>query len=144
MHASSVSGLEARFWKVQKIYGCISGDIILFVSSKRRRLQGRNLAVILFFIPFTTYQKTSFTEEADRSFTNGFAGPKSFRDFPETGFWIHSRCLFHKSQKSVQLAQLHDTSVRLLHRSSKRQSQTRVLFRTPITQIIFFNQNDRQ
>ena len=47
----------ARFSKVPKLFGRISGDIILFLSSKRRRLEARNLAVILIFIPFTTYQK---------------------------------------------------------------------------------------
>ena len=45
------------------------------------------MAVILILIPFTTYQKTTFTELSGRSFTNGFSGPKSFRDFRETGPW---------------------------------------------------------
>ena len=58
---------------------------ILVVSSKRKRLEAENLAVISIFIPFTAYEKTSFTEEAGRSFTNGFSGPKSVRDFRETG-----------------------------------------------------------
>ena len=44
------------------LFGRISGDIILFVSSKRRRLEARNFAVIFIFIPFTTCEKTSFTE----------------------------------------------------------------------------------
>ena len=40
-----------------------SGDnIVLFVSSKRRRLEARNFAFILIFIPRTTNEKTSFTE----------------------------------------------------------------------------------
>ena len=52
----------ACFSKVPKLFGRISGDIILFVSSKRRRLEARYFAVILTFIPFTTFQKTSFTE----------------------------------------------------------------------------------
>ena len=39
-----------------------SDHIILFVSSKRRCSLSRNLAVILTFIPFTTYEKTSSTE----------------------------------------------------------------------------------
>ena len=60
---SNTSDLEvtpgARFSKAPKR---ISGDIILFVSSKRRRLEERNFAVIFIFIPFTTYEKTSFTE----------------------------------------------------------------------------------
>ena len=55
-------GPEARFSKVPKRFGRISGDTILFVSSKRRRLEARNVAVILIFIPFTTHEKTSFTE----------------------------------------------------------------------------------
>ena len=66
------------------------GDIIIFVSSRRRRLEARNVAVIFIFIPFTTYKKTSFKEEAGRSFTNGFSGPKNFRDFRETG----PRCVY--------------------------------------------------
>ena len=35
---------------------------ILFVSSKRRRLEARKLTVILIFIPFTTCKKTSFRD----------------------------------------------------------------------------------
>ena len=62
-----------------------SGDMILFVSSKRRRLEARNFAVTLIFIPFTTYEKTSFTESAARSSRNGFSGPYGYRDFRETG-----------------------------------------------------------
>ena len=38
-----------------------SGDIFL-LSSKRRCSVSQNFAVILIFIPFTTYEKTSFTE----------------------------------------------------------------------------------
>ena len=64
----------ACFLKVPKLFGRISGRLILFVSSKRRRLEARNFAVILIFIPFTTYEKTSLTEKAGRSFTNGFSG----------------------------------------------------------------------
>ena len=58
----------ARFSKVSKVPKVL-------VSSKRRRLEARNFAVILIFIPpFTTYEKTSFTEQAGRSFTHGFSG----------------------------------------------------------------------
>ena len=52
----------ACFSKVPKLFERISGDIILFVSSKLRRLEARNFAVIFIFVPFTTYKKTSFTE----------------------------------------------------------------------------------
>ena len=47
----------------------------------------QNFAVILIFIPFTTYEKISFTESASQSFTNGYSGPRSFQDFRETGPW---------------------------------------------------------
>ena len=56
------SDAAARSSKVPNLFGCVSGDIILFVSKGRRRLKARNQAVILIFIPFTTHQKTSFTE----------------------------------------------------------------------------------
>ena len=52
----------ARFSKDPKLFGHISSDIILLVSLKRRRLEAPNFAVILDFIPFTTYEKTSLTE----------------------------------------------------------------------------------
>ena len=51
----------ARFSKVPRLFDRNSGDIILFVSSKRRHLKARNFAVILIFIPSTTYEQTSFT-----------------------------------------------------------------------------------
>ena len=52
----------ACFSKVSKLFGRILGDIILFVSSKGRCLEAQNFAVIFIFIPFTTYEKTSFAE----------------------------------------------------------------------------------
>ena len=69
----------ARFSKVPALFGRISGYI---VSSKPRCLEARNFALILILIPFTTYENPNFAESADRSFTNGFSGPKSLRDFP--------------------------------------------------------------
>ena len=50
-------GPGARFSKVPKLFGCFWSDVILFVSSKQRR------------------------------FMNGFSGPKSLREFRETGPW---------------------------------------------------------
>ena len=94
--SSCFRDLGARFSKVPKIFGRISGDIILLVSSKRRRLEARNFAVILIFISFATFEKTSFTEEAGRSFTNGFSGPKRLRDFGETGSCIGAFLDWHK------------------------------------------------
>ena len=37
---------RARFSKVPKLFRRISGDIIFFVSSKRRRFEARNFVVI--------------------------------------------------------------------------------------------------
>ena len=37
------------------------------------------------FIPLATYEKTTFTIYAGRSFTNGFSAPKRFRDFRKDG-----------------------------------------------------------
>ena len=53
---------EVCFSEVPRLFGRISGDIILFVSSKWMRLEARNFSVIFIFIPFTTYKKTSFTD----------------------------------------------------------------------------------
>ena len=52
----------ACFSEVPKLFGRILGDIILFVSSKQRRVDARNFAFIFTFIPFTTDEETSFTE----------------------------------------------------------------------------------
>ena len=40
-----------RFSKVPKLFGRIWGDIIVFTSTKRKRLEARNFAVILIFSP---------------------------------------------------------------------------------------------
>ena len=40
------SWTRARFSKVPKRFGCSSSDLIFFVSSKQRRLEARNFAVI--------------------------------------------------------------------------------------------------
>ena len=52
----------ARFSEVPKLFKRISGDIVFFVSSKRRRPEARNFAVRIIFIPFTTYEETSLKE----------------------------------------------------------------------------------
>ena len=55
-------GPGARFSQDSKLWGRISGDMILSLFSKQSRLVARNSAVILIFIPFTTNEKISFTE----------------------------------------------------------------------------------
>ena len=92
----------ACFSKVPKLFGCISGDIIVFVSSKRRRLEARNFAGIFYFYSLYNIWKTSFTEQAGRSFTNDFSGPKSSRDFRETGprhgLWLDDEAIDDSTQ----------------------------------------------
>ena len=43
------------FLKSPETFRAHFGDIILFVSSRQRRLKARNFTVIFIFIPFTTY-----------------------------------------------------------------------------------------
>lgn len=76
--------LEPVSWKSRNF----SGDIILFILSKWMHPQAWNFAAILILIPFTMYEKTSFTEQVGRSFTNGFLCLKIFRDFLETGLCV--------------------------------------------------------
>ena len=64
----------AHFAKAPKLFGRIMGAL-----SQRERIEARNFAVILILVPFTTYEKTSFTEQAGRIFTYGFS------DSRETG-----------------------------------------------------------
>ena len=57
-----------QFSKVPKLFERISVDIILYESSKRRRLEARNLAVVLIFILFTTYKKDQLYEISGSAF----------------------------------------------------------------------------
>ena len=69
---------RARFSKVPKLFGHISGRIILFVCSKRRRLEARNFAVILIYIPFTTYEKKQLYRISGSQFYEWLFGPEMF------------------------------------------------------------------
>ena len=54
----------ARFSKVPKLVGRISVDIVLFVSSKRRRLKARNFAVTFkFFSPLQHMKRPDLQNE---------------------------------------------------------------------------------
>ena len=71
----------AFFLKVPKLFGRISGDIILFVSSKRRRLEAQNFAVIFIFIPFPKYEKTSLQNKQGGVLQMAFRARKVFGTF---------------------------------------------------------------
>ena len=75
----------ARFSNVPKLFGRISGDIVLFVSSKRRRLKARNFAVILIFLPFATYEKTPALQKERVGVLGTAAGPETFSGLSRSG-----------------------------------------------------------
>ena len=85
--SSPGSGPGARFSKVPKLYGPFSGVTIPFVSQERRGFKSSNFKVIFLFVTLKTRLKIGFPKQAVASFTNGFSGPKSYRDFRETGHW---------------------------------------------------------
>ena len=76
---------EASFSKVPKLYGLFSGVAIPSVSQDRRGFKSSNSTVSSLFVIFKTCVKIDFPGQAAGRFTNGFSGPKSFRDFRETG-----------------------------------------------------------
>ena len=69
-----------RLSKEPKLFESISADIILFVSSKRRRLEARNFAVILIFIPITTYMKRRALQNKRVGDLRSYVEPLGFLD----------------------------------------------------------------
>ena len=81
----------------KSIKGSVQKCTIPFVSQERRGLKSSNFTLI--FVTLKTCQKIDFPKQAVGSFTNGFSGTKSFRDFRETGPSIHllHLCFFRKT-----------------------------------------------
>ena len=75
----------AFFSKVPKLLESLSGAAIPFISSQRRGSKASNFAILLIFLTLKTFKKISFSKQADYSLTTSFSGPKSSRDFRETG-----------------------------------------------------------
>ena len=71
--------------KSRNFFGRISGDIILLVSSKRRRLEAQNLAVILIFHSLTTYQKKQLYRISGSEFYEWLVGPEKFAGLSRNG-----------------------------------------------------------
>ena len=71
----------ACFLKVPKRFGRMSGDIILFVSSKRRRLKARNFAVIFIFISSTTKKRPALQNKQVVVFRMAFRARKVLGTF---------------------------------------------------------------
>ena len=78
---------EARFSKVPKLYGPFSDVTIPFGNQERRAFNSSNFTVNFLFVTLKTCQKIGFPKQAVGNFTDGFSGPKRFRDFRETGPW---------------------------------------------------------
>ena len=79
-----------RFSKVPTLFGRISGDIVVSVSSKPRCLKARNFALILIFIAFATYEKPNFTEAqlyriSGSQFYEWLFGPEESSGLPRNG-----------------------------------------------------------
>ena len=55
----------ACFSKVPRLFGLISGDIILFVSAKRRRVEAWNFAVVFIYVQYTRSESSCFYSQAD-------------------------------------------------------------------------------
>ena len=77
----------ACFSKVPKLFGPITGATVAFLSSQRRASKPSNFAILLVFLILKTCKKISFSKQADCSLATSFSGPKSSRDFRETGPW---------------------------------------------------------
>ena len=90
----SLLGPGARFSKVPKLFGSISGATITFISSQRRGSKPSDFAILLVFLILKKCKKISFSKQADCSLTTSFSGPKSSRDFRETG--PRQRSALHK------------------------------------------------
>ena len=88
-HSICVKGPGARFSKVPKLNGPFSGVTIPFVSQEWRGFNSSDFTVIFLFVTFKTCYKIGFPKQAVASLANGFSGPKSYRDFRETGPWLN-------------------------------------------------------
>ena len=87
--ASQRSGFEfrpgARFSEVPRLFGRISGDIILFVSSKRRRLGARNFAKFLNFYSLYNMWTDQLYRVSRSEFHEWLFGPEKFSGFLRKG-----------------------------------------------------------
>ena len=73
--------LGACLSKVPKLFELISGDIILFVSSKRRRLEARNFAIIFFLFPLQHMKRSALQNKQVVILRMSFRARKVLRTF---------------------------------------------------------------
>ena len=76
---------------VSRKSGNFSGAFSLTLFSLYLQNKGisrqETLQLFKFLFPLQHMKKPATQNKRGRSFTNGFSGPKSFRDFPETDLW---------------------------------------------------------
>ena len=86
-----ISRPGACFSKVPKRFGRISGDIILFVSSKRRHLEARNFAVInfLFLFPLQLMKRPALQNKQVVVFQMAFRAQKVLGTFEKRAPGAH-------------------------------------------------------
>ena len=73
------------FLESPELYGPFSGVTIPLVSQERKGLKVTKLHSQVSFCYFENMLKDRLSKTSGWQFTNGFSGPKSFRDFRETG-----------------------------------------------------------
>ena len=89
-------GSEARFSKVPKPFGCISGDIILFVSWKRRGPRGTKLCSYFnCYSLYNIWQKPAFRVSGSEFYERLF-WPEKFSGLSRNG---PLACVSQKTQK---------------------------------------------
>ena len=91
----------ACFSKVPKLFRRTSADIILFVSSKRRRLEARNFAVIFFLFPLQHVRRSALQNKQVVVLRMAFRAP---------GFEMLTRCHVWLSLLVLHSSRHHDIS----------------------------------
>ena len=82
----------------EKCFGPISGDVILFVSSKRRCLEARNFADILLFILITTW-KNQLYRISRSEFYEWLCGPETFSGLSGVVPSLNSGIYMHRTNQ---------------------------------------------
>ena len=115
--------------KVPKLSGRLSCDTILFVSSKGKCLEARNFAVILIFIPFTTYPVKRLALRHNRDSGLSRNGPLAVLRVGETLYDVYiTRTFGSKHVDKDRVLVLHQNESFALTKSFRWKHQLRYLF----------------
>ena len=94
----------ARFSKVPKVFGCSSSDIILSVSSKQRRHEARNFAVIWILFPLQHMKRPASQNKRVGVLWMAFRARKAFGTFQKRALYRVWPLKQRRSTSSVQLS----------------------------------------